>query len=388
MHDHANKRIEMPNSVSRNKALGEVLIVEDTPNAMKLLSAVLSGAGYAVRQAASGELALWSAQFKLPELVLLDITMPVMDGFEVCRRLKGDPKTANVPVIFLSALDAIEDKVLGFKLGAVDYIAKPYQPEEVLARVRTHITLARLQKELEDADRVKSAFLATMSHELRTPLNAILGFCDMMRSEMFGPIGNRRYHEYLENIYGSGSLLLSLVNDLLDFSKLEAGQYVLTESEFDVGELIDGCADLTAATAAAGELTLEKTLADGLPLLMADGRAVRQIILNLLSNAVKFTPSGGKVTIAVRMEDGEMAFSVSDTGIGIAPDAIERITKPFQQADASIARRFGGSGLGLAISANLLQLHGARLTIDSKVGEGTTFTAWFPAHRTRENLPA
>ncbi|MCW2245474.1 PAS domain S-box-containing protein [Azospirillum fermentarium] len=250
--------------------------------------------------------------------------------------------------------------------------------ERLLAAER----LARAKEMAESASRTKSAFLATMSHELRTPLNAIIGFSELMLHEVFGPMGTPRYVEYARHIQNSGTHLLELINDVLDMSKLEAGRYVLDERPIDVAELLGGCLTVASVAADQGRVTLDSVVPPALPFLCGDERAVRQVVLNLLSNAVKFTPEGGRVTLSAGLTaDGDLIIAVEDTGIGIEADALARITEPFQQADTSIARRFGGTGLGLAISSSLMELHGGALTFASTVGQGTTVTMRFPGVR-------
>ncbi len=254
---------------------------------------------------------------------------------------------------------------------------------DVTERVMTAERLRQAKDQAESANRAKSTFLATMSHELRTPLNAIIGFSEIMQHRMFGPLGHDKYGDYVRNIQQSGAHLLELINDVLDMSKLEAGRYALEERPLDLPLLVASCLDIAAAQAQAGEVALVADVAAGLPVLRADERALRQILLNLLSNAVKFTPAGGRVTLAVRLDrSGEgLEIAIADTGIGIDEEAMKRIAEPFHQADTSISRRFGGTGLGLAITRNLVELHGGRLAIDSAPGAGTTVTVHIPAAR-------
>ncbi|HEY0838361.1 MAG TPA: ATP-binding protein, partial [Azospirillum sp.] len=253
---------------------------------------------------------------------------------------------------------------------------------DVTERVSAAERLAHAKEQAESANRTKGAFLATMSHELRTPLNAIIGFSEIMVHEVFGPLGSERYRAYAAHIQTSGTHLLELINDVLDMSKLEAGRYALDEREVDLAELLDSCMALSAVPADQGGVRLVEDVAPDLPRLRADDRAVRQIVLNLLSNAVKFTPPGGTVTLRAGVAaDGALAVTVADTGIGIDPEALDTITEPFQQADATISRRFGGTGLGLAISRELAELHGGILTLTSTPGRGTVVTVSFPSER-------
>ena len=238
--------------------------------------------------------------------------------------------------------------------------------------------------ETDQANQAKSDFLANMSHELRTPLNAIIGFSEVMVEELFGPVGSAKYIEYVVDIHRSARHLLDLINDILDLSKIEAGRVELREETVDVDGLIDGCLTLVEERVRATGLSLEKRVADGLPALWADKRMVRQILINLLSNAVKFTPSGGSVGVEAAIgSTGALVLTVSDTGIGMAPEDIPRVMEPFVQVDGALNRNYEGTGLGLPLANRLAEMHGAAFELKSEEGAGTTVTVRFPAERTR-----
>ncbi len=230
----------------------------------------------------------------------------------------------------------------------------------------------------EEANRSKSEFLANMSHELRTPLNAINGFSEMMLKEMFGPLGDDRYHGYIQDIHESGQHLLALINDILDMSKIEAGKMVLQSEPVRPGELIEQCIRLMRARAEEKDIVL-KVEGEDLPEIAADPRAVKQVVLNLLSNAVKFTPEGGRVVVrGFHAADG-IVLQVADTGIGIPEDALPRLGVAFEQIESHHAKSHQGSGLGLALSKSLVEMHGGSLRIDSVLGKGTTVSFTLPA---------
>ncbi|MFM9863647.1 MAG: PAS domain-containing sensor histidine kinase [Micropepsaceae bacterium] len=230
----------------------------------------------------------------------------------------------------------------------------------------------------EFASHTKSRFLANMSHELRTPLNAIIGFSDILAREMFGPIGNDRYTDYARLINESGGLLLDLINDLLDMSKIEAGKFDLYPEDFSVGDTIAGCVRLLSMRADSRGVTLTTRVEPAGLRLFADPRAFKQILLNLVSNAVKFTDAGGRIEIAAAIAGERMQLTVADTGVGIPADILPRLARPFEQATNDPARAHGGSGLGLALVKSLTQLHGGNFTLESKLGHGTTVTVTLP----------
>ncbi|MDJ0948598.1 MAG: PAS-domain containing protein [Alphaproteobacteria bacterium] len=239
---------------------------------------------------------------------------------------------------------------------------------------------AREQAEL--ASRAKSEFLANMSHELRTPLNAIIGFSEIMRDRLLGPLGAPQYHDYVAGIHESGSHLLSLINDILDISKIEAGKLELEEGPIDVEQLVCSALTLVQARADDAGLSIEIELDDELPQLRADLRAMKQILLNLLTNAVKFTPAGGRIAIRAKTAaDGRPMLSVADTGIGIASNDLRKALAPFGQIDGPYARNHQGTGLGLPLAKSLAELHGGSLEIESQPGLGTTVRVYLPAER-------
>jgi len=232
----------------------------------------------------------------------------------------------------------------------------------------------------ESASRTKSEFLANMSHELRTPLNAIIGFAELMKSRTFGPL-SERYRDYAGDIFNSGTHLLALINDILNLSKLEAGQLSLQEQEVDLAATLADCMALIETQAREGKLRLSVSLDRNARLIRADERRLRQILINLLSNAVKFTPEGGEIRVSSVQTNAGLAISVSDTGIGMAPEEIPVAMKPFGQVDSKVRRTFEGTGLGLPLAKHLVELHHGTFMIESKRNVGTTVTFVLPRVR-------
>jgi signal transduction histidine kinase len=248
--------------------------------------------------------------------------------------------------------------------------------------------LGRAKEAAEDANRVKSQFLANMSHELRTPLNAIIGFSDVIAKQLFGPIGNPRYRDYVADINNSGCHLLRLVNDILDLSKLEAGAFVLSDGLVDLGQIVADCVSLMRPQAEESQLALAVEMPTVLPPLRADELRLKQVLLNLLANAVKFSRPGGRVAIVVGVAaGGGLVVTVSDGGIGMDVEEVEIALQPFRQVESSANRRFAGTGLGLPLAKSLVEKHGGTLHVDSKRDAGTTVTVTLPAWRVTAMIP-
>ncbi len=253
---------------------------------------------------------------------------------------------------------------------------------DVSSRKRAENDLIAAKEQADFASRSKSEFLANMSHELRTPLNAIIGFFDMMKSEMLGPLGDAKYAGYAKDINRSGVQHLDLINDILDLSKIEAGKAELREEEVDVSAVLQSCLTLTEQGAKAGDIEAVCNTAPDLPTLFCDERKLKQIVINLLSNAIKFTPRGGRVMARLRIgSDDDFEIQVANTGIGIACNDIPKAPSPFSQIDSDLNRKYEGTGLGLPLTTALIELHGGSLTLHSTAGTGTMVTVRFPTER-------
>ncbi|MEA5595095.1 hybrid sensor histidine kinase/response regulator [Rivularia sp. UHCC 0363] len=387
------------------KASGEnILIIDDTLENLQNLSATLAQNGYTVQAVISASMALTVAQLARPDLILLDIKMPGIDSYEVCQIFKESKKTCDIPIIFLSSLHDVSQKIKAFNLGCADYITKPFQVEEVLARVQYQLTIQRLYRQikqqnqqLEDeiaqrrkveekavaASIAKSNFLANMSHELRTPLNAIIGFSQLMSNDLL----NAEQQENIQIINRSAVNLLELINDILELSKIEAGVISLDKTSFDLYGLLDNIAEMFQITVKQKNINLNFIVAPELPqYIQTDAKKLRSCLSNLIGNAMiaiamrehqeNESPPQGNITLQVSLVETEsphLLFQIEDNGCGISEHELEKLFDAFSQAQVG-KKSLQGTGLGLAITRKFVQTMGGEITVKSTLGEGSVFT--------------
>lgn len=369
-----------------------ILVVDDEPTQRLLTQEALNQRGYRVEEAGSGEEGLELARQLKPDLILLDVLMPGMDGFEVCRAIRADEELYRTPVVIVTALEDIESIEIGFDAGATDFIAKPivwpllgYRLQFALRSAVMEMDLVQARDEAEQASTAKSALLANMGHELRTPLNAIIGFAGFLGEQAVTKGWDSQATEFLDDIRTSGERLLSTINDVLEMANLEAGRIELDESTVDLSKLIGGVVEKYRPAAQNKGVSLDARATDRTLALHADYDVLRRVVGNLVSNAIKFTQNGGIYISAVRRQSGEMEIGITDTGLGMSDSDLKAIFEPFRQADSSLSRKQEGSGLGVPLAKALLRLHGGDLEIRSEPDIGTTVSIVLPANRAIAN---
>ncbi|MBI2380532.1 MAG: response regulator [Gammaproteobacteria bacterium] len=419
-----------PGSRSPNGTPASVLIVDDSPSKLASLEAVLAGTGLDVVTANSGREALRQLLTRDFAVVLLDVNMPGLDGFETATLIHNRPRSSHTPIIFVTAeADSEAERYKGYTLGAVDYVYSPIVPEVLRAKVQVFVNLfylyrqlqrqadelqqhaeeiARKNLQIEAASRMKSEFLASMSHELRTPLNAIIGFSEILKDGVVGKL-SKKQNNYITEIFLSGEHLLALINDILDLSKVETGKMTLDLEVVEVASLLQASLNVVREKAYKHGIKLKLDLPDDAGRLMGDARKLKQIVYNLLSNAVKFTPDGGEVRLSSRavgrdalmlaatrtggirqlpLPESEfeefLEIKVCDTGIGIAAADLPRLFQAFLQLDSTLVRKTEGTGLGLALVNRLAELHGGTVAVASTPSQGSCFVVWLPWREVKE----
>jgi len=378
----------------------KILVVDDKPSNLLVYERVLASLDIDIVKALSGSEALDIAYRQNFFLILLDVQMPVMDGFETAELILDHPKTMNVPIIFITAIAKEElFQFKGYTSGAVDYLTKPINDKILISKVTVFLKLWLQHQEIELANKslkvlnndifiakekaeaatqAKTDFLAMMTHELRTPLNAIIVISELL--------SQKNHQEFMPNdlssialVNRSGNDMLLLVNDILDLAKVEAGKVNIEISNHNTRDMLTSLVNQMTPLTEEKNLAIECKIENEVPeFIQTDQLRFGQILRNLVSNAIKFTDKGGITIEAAMFDSMTLAINIQDTGIGIKSENISNVFEAFEQEDTSISRRFGGTGLGLSISLNLIKLLGGNINLTSVYGEGSCFTILLP----------
>ncbi len=376
---------------SSSKRVQNILIIDDNPVNLRILADYLEAHGYGILVARDGQSGLDKAEFAKPDLILLDVMMPGIDGFEACRLLKQNDATTNIPVIFMTALADTEHKLEGFSVGAVDYVTKPLQQKEVLARIRTHLRLRELTEELEEMvaertaelesayqvlskmDKTKGDFISIMSHELRTPLAVIDGYTQLLQ-ESPAIQDDGELSMLVDNILKGTTRMLRTMNDIFDVTRIDNNVMNPFREDVALTAVFNTLITQLQPALDGRDITVEQVGLDEMPTLKADNSMLEKLFYHLLVNAIKYTPDGGCITVqaCVSGAGDEAKIVVADTGIGIDPNQLELIFEKFYQtgkvnlhSSGTTTFKGGGPGLGLAIAQGVVDAHNGRIWAES-----------------------
>lgn len=368
----------------RELITGRVLIVDDQDANRLLLRDLLESQGHEVAEAVDGVEALQRVADAAPDVVLLDVGMPGIDGFEVCRRLKADPATATIPVLLVTALSQRDQRLLGIGAGANDYITKPIDKSDLSLRVRNAIRMRQLYVEIEEQYRrleklelLRDSLVHMIVHDLRSPLAGIRAYLDLMKMDGEGKL-EPEMAESIDEARKVAVDMTEMVSDLLDVSRLEAGQMPLELSQLDLGALATEVAAMVGRASHRVSVRVEASAEQAR--IMGDASVIRRVITNLVGNAVKFSPTASQIVLLVQGNGTEAKVSVKDRGPGIAPEFHEKIFEKFGQVEAARQGTKHSSGLGLTFCKFAVEAHGGRIGLESVVGRGSTFWFALPVH--------
>ncbi|MEM9955447.1 MAG: hybrid sensor histidine kinase/response regulator [Chloroflexota bacterium] len=370
-----------------------ILIVDDEPNNLKVLHNLLTQNGYDVRAARDGKTALQAAEMTQPDLILLDIKMPNMTGYEVCEILKDNSDLADIPVIFISALNNVTDIVKAFEVGGVDYVTKPFQFEEVLARVNNHLTIVYQQRQLQSQteqieamrqrDQVqfkkltdmREQFVQAATHDLKNPLAIVMGCADLM-GRMPTVRGDANLRECVDSVLSASKEMMTLVTGMLDLVKMQT-TLTLNLQPVNLADFVGEAVATATIRANERDIDLRYTSTeDNIPVRI-DSQLMQRVIDNLISNAIKYSPNESVVEVRVQIENQHAVMHVIDNGFGIAEDQISYLFEPFYRGlKRDGDRQIEGTGLGLSIVKELVEQHNGHVTVKSKIKEGSTFSLY------------
>lgn len=352
----------------------KILVVDDEPANVFLLEGILEGEGYSAGSVSNGMDALKAVEADPPDVILLDLMMPGMSGFEVLDKLAEEEKTRDIPVVIISAKTDVEDVKVGLDRGAMDYIKKPINETDLLARLRTALRLKNKEDALKRMIRLKNQFVSIVSHDLRAPLSHMILYGQVLSEKKSLSEGLKPEHrEFLEYVTGEANRLIDYVEKLLNLAYLESGKLQLKKGEHELSGLMDETAKIYSAKMENKGVLLKKEYTDGINV-EVDRTLFMQVISNLLNNAVKFTPAEGTITMKTLKSDGKVLIKIADTGVGIKPEFQDRLFTEFQKYFSKGTEGEKGTGLGLSICKKILETHGFEIDFTSERGKGTEFT--------------
>lgn len=371
-----------------NSVRANILVVDDNQANLRLLADMLLMHQYTVHKTTSGTTALELAQTLQPDLILLDIAMPVMDGYQVCQALKADPRTCHIPVIFISAMTETDDIVKGFEVGGVDYITRPFKFREVLARVANQLTLIRQRQEIEalrrqdrqtfeSLSRMKDEFIRMATHDLRNPLNVILGYTTVLERINVAQEHQALMEETRQAIRSNVEKMRRLVTDMLDLAQMETGEHLKPEP-VPLGSFLARAVSTFRLLAEQRQIALSFAPPPQEIVALVDPSALTRVIDNLLINALNYTPAGGRVRVRVRGRGNQAFIIVADTGLGVPPEDLPRLFDAFYRVNRHNGPEIEGSGLGLSIVKTIVERHRGKVRVRSKVGAGSVFRISLP----------
>ncbi|MEI6349254.1 MAG: hybrid sensor histidine kinase/response regulator [Bacteroidota bacterium] len=361
-----------------------ILIVDDVPANLKILGDILERDGYKVRPVLNGLLALQVAEKEKPDLILLDIMMPDIDGFEICNRLKMNEYLKDVPVIFISALNDTKDIVKALEVGGVDYISKPFKTEEVRARVKTHIKLhqqsdelLKQSKELQELIATKDKFFSIIAHDLRGPMGGLMGLTEIMAEEL-QDMSPTEVQSFTLSIRDSAANLFRLLENLLHWSKIQQGLITFKPEEASLRSIIDESLLVILESAKNKEIQIINSISSEIDII-ADSNMLQTIIRNLVSNAIKFTPQGGKIWLSSEINKNHFVeISIKDTGIGMSSTMVNDLFRIDVKTDRVGTNNEPSTGLGLILCKEFIEMHGGKLSVQSEVKKGSKFSFTIP----------
>jgi two-component system sensor histidine kinase/response regulator len=376
---HANPSIDLKGR--------RILAVDDDRINLRIIGGILRNEGYEIGEATSGEQALEVYATFQPNLVLLDVMMPGIDGFATCRTLKKTYGDKCAPVIFVTAKSEADDVVMGFDAGGVDYLTKPFRPKEVVARIRTHLSnqqLVEQQKDLVEqlskANSAKDRFLGMCAHDLRNPLSSIRGLAELMDENALGVL-TAEQKEIIQTIHGASTSMLQLVNELLDVATIEAGHLKLEKEPVSIVEIVEKSVHLSNIEAAKKNTRIELVKISFDPIVDVDRNKIRQVVDNLINNAVKYSPRGSIVTVLIHANDTHAGFAVRDSGPGIPESERHKLFKDYGRLSTQPTGGEKSTGLGLAICRKIVEAHDGTIGVGDVPGRGAEFIVSLPLHK-------